>query len=186
MDPPALGCPSVAVIGAGPAGLMAAETIAAAGVAVSVFDRMPSPGRKLLMAGRGGLNLTHAQPLWDLLARYGPARAWHLINEGRGRIAVSRFVLDASVVLTWCFPDENAALARHIASLFKRGDTAVAPAFWPHEVLNALLVGKNASASLKSWCEASSAIWQRSPLCWSSFPPELFLPGLNGSAASTA
>ena len=76
MDPPALGCPSVAVIGAGPAGLMAAETIAAAGVAVSVFDRMPSPGRKLLMAGRGGLNLTHAEPLPDLLARYGPARAW--------------------------------------------------------------------------------------------------------------
>ncbi len=55
---------------------------------------------------------------------------------------MSRFVLDASVVLTWCFPDENAALARHIASLFKRGDTAVAPAFWPHEVLNALLVGE--------------------------------------------
>jgi predicted nucleic acid-binding protein len=55
---------------------------------------------------------------------------------------VSRFVLDASVVLTWCFPDENAAAAQHVASLFKRGDTAVAPSFWPHEVLNALLVGE--------------------------------------------
>jgi predicted nucleic acid-binding protein len=55
---------------------------------------------------------------------------------------VSRFVLDADVVLTWCFPDENAALAQHVAGLFKRGDTAVAPSFWPHEVLNALLAGE--------------------------------------------
>jgi predicted nucleic acid-binding protein len=55
---------------------------------------------------------------------------------------VSRFVLDASVVLTWCFPDENAALAEHVAHRFKRGDTALAPSFWPHEVLNALLAGE--------------------------------------------
>jgi predicted nucleic acid-binding protein len=55
---------------------------------------------------------------------------------------VSRIVLDATVVLTWCFPDENAGLAQHVAAMFKRGDTAVAPAFWPHEVLNALLVGE--------------------------------------------
>jgi predicted nucleic acid-binding protein len=55
---------------------------------------------------------------------------------------VSRFVLDASIVLAWCFPDENAALAQHVAGMFKQGDTAVVPAFWPHEVLNALLVGE--------------------------------------------
>ncbi len=55
---------------------------------------------------------------------------------------MSRFVLDISVVLTWCFPDENAAMAQHVAGMFKRGDTAVAPSFWPHEVLNALLVGE--------------------------------------------
>jgi predicted nucleic acid-binding protein len=55
---------------------------------------------------------------------------------------MSRFALDASVVLTWCFPDENVALAQHVAGMFKRGDTAVAPSFWPHEVLNALLVGE--------------------------------------------
>ena len=55
---------------------------------------------------------------------------------------MSRFVCDASVVLTWCFPDENAVLAQHVASMFKRGDTAVAPSFWPHEVLNALLAGE--------------------------------------------
>ena len=55
---------------------------------------------------------------------------------------MSRFVLDASVVLTWCFPDENVALAQHVAGLFKQGHTAVVPPFWPHEVLNALLVGE--------------------------------------------
>ena len=55
---------------------------------------------------------------------------------------MSRFVLDASVVLTWCFPDENASMAEHVADMFKRGDTAIVPSFWPHEVLNALLVGE--------------------------------------------
>lgn len=63
----------VAVLGAGPAGLMAAETIAAAGHAVRVYERMPSPARKLLMAGRGGLNLTHSEPLEAFLARYAEA-----------------------------------------------------------------------------------------------------------------
>lgn len=55
---------------------------------------------------------------------------------------MSRFVLDASVVLTWCFPDENAAMAQRVAGMFKQGGTAVAPSFWPHEILNALLVGE--------------------------------------------
>jgi len=55
---------------------------------------------------------------------------------------VSRFVLDASIVLAWCFADENSAMAQHVGGMFKRGDTAVAPAFWPHEVLNALLMGE--------------------------------------------
>jgi uncharacterized flavoprotein (TIGR03862 family) len=67
---------SVAVIGAGPAGLMAAETLARQGVAVTVLDRMPSAGRKLLMAGRGGLNLTHSENFSALLSRYGAARPW--------------------------------------------------------------------------------------------------------------
>ena len=52
----------VAVIGGGPAGLMAAEVLAQAGVAVHVFDAMPSVGRKFLLAGKGGLNLTHSEP----------------------------------------------------------------------------------------------------------------------------
>jgi uncharacterized flavoprotein (TIGR03862 family) len=63
----------VAVIGAGPAGLMAAEVLAKGGARVTVYDRMPSAGRKLLMAGRGGLNLTHSEPLERFLARYGAA-----------------------------------------------------------------------------------------------------------------
>lgn len=62
---------SVAVIGAGPAGLIAAEEMAKAGLRVTVYDRMPSAGRKFLLAGRGGLNLTHGEPFEDFLRRYG-------------------------------------------------------------------------------------------------------------------
>jgi len=64
----------IAIIGAGPAGLMAAETIAQGGARVTVYDAMPSVGRKFLMAGRGGLNLTHSEPLPTFLSRYGDAR----------------------------------------------------------------------------------------------------------------
>jgi uncharacterized flavoprotein (TIGR03862 family) len=60
----------VAVVGAGPAGLMAAEVLAQRGAAVTVYDAMPSAGRKFLMAGRGGLNLTHSEPLSEFLTRY--------------------------------------------------------------------------------------------------------------------
>ncbi len=62
--------PFAAVIGGGPAGLMAAETLAAAGHAVHVFDGMPSVGRKFLLAGKGGLNLTHGEPLLTFNQRY--------------------------------------------------------------------------------------------------------------------
>lgn len=61
------------VIGAGPAGLMAAEQLAAAGCRVTVYDRMPSVGRKFLLAGRGGLNLTHSEDPDAFLARYAEA-----------------------------------------------------------------------------------------------------------------
>lgn len=67
---------SVAVIGGGPAGLMAAEVVSAAGRPVILYERMGTPGRKLLMAGRGGLNLTHSEPLEPFLRRYGAASAW--------------------------------------------------------------------------------------------------------------
>ncbi|MGE4435500.1 TIGR03862 family flavoprotein [Achromobacter sp.] len=65
----------VAVIGGGPAGLMAAEGLAARGAQVDVYDAMPSVGRKFLMAGRGGLNLTHSEPAAPFLARYGERAA---------------------------------------------------------------------------------------------------------------
>lgn len=61
---------TVAVIGGGPAGLMAADYLSQRGIAVTVLDAMPSVGRKFLLAGIGGLNITHAEPLPDFLTRY--------------------------------------------------------------------------------------------------------------------
>ena len=54
---------TIAIIGAGPAGLMAAKQAAHLGAQVDIYDRMPSVARKFLMAGRGGLNLTHSEPI---------------------------------------------------------------------------------------------------------------------------
>jgi uncharacterized flavoprotein (TIGR03862 family) len=65
----------IAVIGAGPAGLIAAETLSAAGKRVIVFERMPSVARKFLMAGRGGLNLTHSEAFDAFVTRYGDGAA---------------------------------------------------------------------------------------------------------------
>ncbi len=65
---------SVAIIGGGPAGLMAAEVISARGVKVDVYDSMPSVGRKFLMAGKSGLNITHSDPFEAFVARYGARR----------------------------------------------------------------------------------------------------------------
>lgn len=65
----------VAVIGGGPAGLMAAESLSSAGLSVHLFDAMPSVGRKFLLAGKGGMNLTHAEALPTFLTRYGERAA---------------------------------------------------------------------------------------------------------------
>ena len=65
----------VAIIGGGPAGLMAAEVLSSAGVQVNVYDAMPSVGRKLLMAGRSGLNLTHGEDYARFVTRYGERQA---------------------------------------------------------------------------------------------------------------
>jgi uncharacterized flavoprotein (TIGR03862 family) len=72
--PIAVELPGVAVIGAGPAGLMAAEVIASKGVPVDVYDSMASAGRKFLLAGRGGLNLTHDEPSGAFADRYAERR----------------------------------------------------------------------------------------------------------------
>lgn len=64
----------VTVVGAGPAGLMAAEVLATGGAKVTIIDHMAKPARKFLLAGRGGLNLTHSEPLEAMLERYGEAK----------------------------------------------------------------------------------------------------------------
>ncbi len=65
---------SIAIIGAGPAGLMAAEVLSQHGLPVAIYDAMPSAGRKFLMAGKGGMNITHAEPFEQFLSRYGARR----------------------------------------------------------------------------------------------------------------
>jgi len=80
---------SAAVVGAGPAGLMAAEALAEAGIAVDVYDAMPSAGRKFLLAGIGGLNITHSEPPERFLSRYGDradALAPMLASFGAGAV----------------------------------------------------------------------------------------------------
>ncbi|SDT05721.1 hypothetical protein SAMN05216271_3471 [Halopseudomonas sabulinigri] len=67
---------SIAVIGGGPAGLMAAEIIANAGYRVDLFDAMPSVGRKFLLAGVGGMNITHSEAKLDFISRYREAAPW--------------------------------------------------------------------------------------------------------------
>lgn len=67
---------TVAIIGGGPGGLMAAEILASAGHKVTVFERKPTVGRKFMMAGRGGLNLTHSEPFEQFITRYGEAASW--------------------------------------------------------------------------------------------------------------
>ena len=67
---------SIVIIGGGAAGLMAAEAAVTTGVGVEVYDSMPSVGRKFLLAGKGGLNLTHSEPMDSFLSRYGTRRAF--------------------------------------------------------------------------------------------------------------
>ncbi|MBA2124745.1 aminoacetone oxidase family FAD-binding enzyme [Hyphomicrobium methylovorum] len=89
---PTIAAREIAIIGAGPAGLFAAETIAAKGHRVTIYERMPSPARKFLLAGRGGLNLTHSEDLSAFLARYGT-------EADRIRAAVTDF--PAAELIQW-------------------------------------------------------------------------------------
>jgi uncharacterized flavoprotein (TIGR03862 family) len=70
----AVSVPCVAVVGGGPAGLMAAEVLIESGVRVDLYDAMPSVGRKFLLAGKGGMNITHSESIESFLARYGARR----------------------------------------------------------------------------------------------------------------
>ena len=81
------------VVGGGPAGLIAAEVLARAGVAVTVYDRMPSVARKFLLAGHGGLNITHSEDRERMLARYGPSA---------GRLAPMLAVHGSVQLREWC------------------------------------------------------------------------------------
>ena len=85
--------PSAAVIGGGPGGLMAAEVLARAGASVTVYEQMPSMGRKFLIAGRGGLNITHSEPLERFMSRYG---------DKQDALAQSVSAFPPESVQTWC------------------------------------------------------------------------------------
>ncbi|WP_312361068.1 NAD(P)/FAD-dependent oxidoreductase, partial [Stutzerimonas balearica] len=65
---------SIAIVGGGPAGLMAAEVLSRAGCTVDLYDAMPSVGRKFLLAGVGGMNITHAEPFAEFVTRYREAQ----------------------------------------------------------------------------------------------------------------
>ena len=84
---------TAAIIGGGPAGLMAAQVLAAAGACVTVYDRSPSVARKFLLAGRGGLNLTHGEDMGAFMQRYGKAS---------GALAAAVAALPPQAVVAWC------------------------------------------------------------------------------------
>src|SRR5260221_5758492 len=84
--------PTIAVIEGGSAGLTAAEILSAAGLGVTVYERMPTPGRKLLIAGRGGLNLTHSESFDRFVSRYGAASS---------RLAPILEAFPPSALITW-------------------------------------------------------------------------------------
>lgn len=93
---------NVVVVGAGPAGLMAAEVLSGAGVQVLLFDAMPSVGRKFLLAGKGGLNLTHSEPAEIFVSRYGSRRVqfdalFRLLDAGQVRAWATSLGVDTFV-----------------------------------------------------------------------------------------
>ncbi|WP_374555813.1 TIGR03862 family flavoprotein [Aquitalea pelogenes] len=85
-------CSRVAIIGGGPSGLMAAEVLSRVGVTVTVYDAMPSVGRKFLLAGVGGMNITHSEAKADFLGRY---------REREGEVAAWLHDFDADILREW-------------------------------------------------------------------------------------
>jgi len=119
----------IVIVGAGPAGLMAADVLSSHGMSVDVFEAKPSVGRKFLMAGKGGLNITHSEPVADFLRRYDKAE-WlkPMLDEFGAKtivawmesLGVSSFVGSSGRI----FPTEMKAaplLRRWLSSLKKRG-----------------------------------------------------------------
>ena len=103
------------MIGAGPAGLMAAEVLAQGGARVTLYDRMPSVARKFLLAGRGGLNLTHSEELPRFLARYGAAKKRKLLADAgivRNRAKIEASVVNAKGVLA--LQEEYGSFSRYL------------------------------------------------------------------------
>ena len=128
----------IAVIGGGPAGLMAADVLSKAGVAVDVYEAKPSVGRKFLMAGKGGLNITHNEPLSDFINRYD-AVEWLKpmladfnasdVREWMANLGVESFVGTSGRV----FPSEMKAaplLRNWLADLKKRGVRVHCRQYW--------------------------------------------------------
>lgn len=128
----------VSIIGAGPAGLMAADVLSAAGVRVSVFEAKPSVGRKFLMAGKGGLNITHSENLDDFIGRYDQSewlapmlRAFdaEAIRQWMAGLGVESFIGTSGRV----FPTEMKAaplLRLWLADLKKRGVRVLCRHYW--------------------------------------------------------
>ncbi len=96
---PASASPLVAIIGGGPAGLMAAEVLANAGVRVELFDAMPSVGRKFLLAGVGGMNITHSESKDAFIGRYGERQAELAALLREETIALLRLMVGEAVHL---------------------------------------------------------------------------------------
>ncbi|GGY54590.1 TIGR03862 family flavoprotein [Parvularcula lutaonensis] len=92
--------PFIAIVGAGPAGLMAAEAADARGAKVAVYDQMPSPARKFLMAGKSGLNITHTEEPQHFLERYRDARIADIVRDFGGADAVRGWMTGLGIAET--------------------------------------------------------------------------------------
>jgi len=104
---------NIAIVGAGPAGLMAADAASAEGAKVTIYDQMPSVARKFLMAGKSGLNITHTEGQQAFLERYGDDPRIKLLVEGFGATDVRQFMADLGI------PEHIGSTGRVFPSMMK-------------------------------------------------------------------